>query len=450
MVPVFLSGSASALTYGKMAITGNVPLDAYNLSVSGIDKNNATVTWMTNGNADSTVEYGTSANYGSNSTNGAMAESHTIYLIRLLPGTVYHYQVISADLAGNIAVSPDSNFTTTAIPVTVTPTAQSGGGGSGRGGGNGNSGLGPESPQAAPQQANPFGQSLLAPLEQLLQAGPPESLFSANNPGNTAPAVYESYPMGFLGLIYNANDEGTLSINMAAAQAAGATITVYTDHVVVYQHHSPGVLMTFWGTNLRVTNGTTITGPVSWAEFVTDPLNATLEIGNVSSSVHAVLPRLIQRIDLKLSISENLSMDTLNQFQDITSRNNLQLDAVAYTFDVQNVNLTTVPVNVTFTIPTSWVNEHGGKDAVRIIHISKETGKQELIDPVYGGVDAQGNMIFRGDAQNDASLFALVTVAQNTYLNSGMFVWPLHMAVLIGGIALLVVIAYFGWWKRRV
>ena len=50
---------------------------------------------------------------GSLSTNGVMAKDHTISLSNLLPGTVYHFQVISVDLAGNRAVSADLTFTTT-------------------------------------------------------------------------------------------------------------------------------------------------------------------------------------------------------------------------------------------------------------------------------------------------------------------------------------------------
>jgi hypothetical protein len=454
MGPVLLSGPADALNGGTVAITGNIPLVTYNISVTDIDQSDVTITWNTNGNANSTVEYGTTTGYGSNSTDGTMTESHTISLSNLSPGTVYHYQVISADLAGNRAVSTDSTFTTTAVPVTEVTSASGGGGGAGYGG----KGAGATTATGfgALQQANPLG-ALLGPPEQVL-AGLPGLLSPANNPGIAAPAASESYPMGFSGLIYNANGLGTLHIDLAAAQAAHATVTVFVDRVEVYQHHSPGVLLTFWGDHLEISNGT-ITGPVSRAEFVTDPLNATLEFGNVSGSVHAALPVLIQRVDLNLTIPKNVSTDTVNQFQYILSRNGLRLDTVAYTLYVQKFNLTTGPANVTFTIPASWVDGHGGKDAVRITRISEETGTQEVISTVYEGVDAHGNMIFRGDSPNGMSLFGLVTAesnaaAQKGYLNAGMVVWltdiPLHNPVqFIGAIALLVVIVCFVWWKER-
>ena len=36
------------------------------------------------------------------------------------------------------------------------------------------------------------------------------------------------------------------------------------------------------------------------------------------------------------------------------------------------------------------VSQRGGKDTVRFTRISDETGKQELIDTLYGSLDSQG------------------------------------------------------------
>jgi hypothetical protein len=124
MVAGFLSVPAGAVDSGAVAITGKIPLVTYTISVTGIDWYNATVRWKTNDNANSTVRYGTTTSYGSLSTDGAMARNHTISLHSLSPGTVYHYFVISVDLAGNRAASSDLTFTTTPIsPPTVVPTA---------------------------------------------------------------------------------------------------------------------------------------------------------------------------------------------------------------------------------------------------------------------------------------------------------------------------------------
>jgi PKD repeat protein len=360
---------------------------------------------------------------------------------------------------GYVTVTAPAAPVTTTTPVS-TPTYNYGGYSSGGGGGGAGAG-----PAGAAQSA--VAQPAAQPAAPAVALPNP-----ATNPGIAPPAATASYPAGFPGLSYNANGKGTVSIDMASAAAAGATVTTYFDRVTVYQHHSPGVLLTFWGNNFTFNKGS-ITGPVSRAEFVTDPLNATLAFGNISGSVHAELPALTQRVYLNLTVPGNVSTETLTQFQDILSGNGLQLNTVAYTFSVQKVNLTTGPANVTFTIPASWVNQNGGKDAVRITRISDETGKQELLDTVYEGLDDQGNMIFRGDSPNGLSLFGLVTAEayaaeqkanpNTTYVgvskssmvtNVGMYSWLIEIilhnqVVLIGVIALLAVIAYFGWWKRR-
>jgi hypothetical protein len=115
-VPFFLAGPAAALDGGTAEITGNVILVVYDITVTGIGTNHATVSWKTNGEANSTVEYGTTTSYGSIITNGIMAKDHTIQLNYLLPGRVYHFHVISCNLAGTCAVSADLIFITTAPP----------------------------------------------------------------------------------------------------------------------------------------------------------------------------------------------------------------------------------------------------------------------------------------------------------------------------------------------
>ena len=73
----------------------------------------ATVAWNTNEPADSQVDYGTTASFGSTTTlNAAYVTSHSQGLQGLSAGTQYYYRVRSRDSAGNLSLSAQQTFTT--------------------------------------------------------------------------------------------------------------------------------------------------------------------------------------------------------------------------------------------------------------------------------------------------------------------------------------------------
>ena len=73
----------------------------------------ATVTWTTDVPADSQIQYGTTAAYGKASAlNSTLVTSHSVKLSGLTRLTIYHYQVLSRNAAGTLAVSGDYTFTT--------------------------------------------------------------------------------------------------------------------------------------------------------------------------------------------------------------------------------------------------------------------------------------------------------------------------------------------------
>jgi hypothetical protein len=77
----------------------------------------ATITWATDKPADSQVAYGLTSGYGSlTPLVSTLTTSHTINLNGLSASTTYHYQVRSHDAQGNLAVSGDFTFTTSAAP----------------------------------------------------------------------------------------------------------------------------------------------------------------------------------------------------------------------------------------------------------------------------------------------------------------------------------------------
>jgi len=82
---------------------------------------NTTVTWETNEVSTSIVEYGPTTAYGSSSTDSTLLTSHSVSISGLVPGTMYHYRVKSADAANNLATSDDFTFITAVAPDMAAP-----------------------------------------------------------------------------------------------------------------------------------------------------------------------------------------------------------------------------------------------------------------------------------------------------------------------------------------
>jgi len=85
------------------------------VAVSQVSQTGATVGWTTNEAADTQVEYGATAAYGSSTAlNTTRSTTHSVALTGLAPATLYRYRVKSRDAAGNLATSADATFTTAA------------------------------------------------------------------------------------------------------------------------------------------------------------------------------------------------------------------------------------------------------------------------------------------------------------------------------------------------
>jgi lysophospholipase L1-like esterase len=108
----------AALNYATSSISvavDNTPPVISSISSGTPTATGATITWTTNENATSTVNYGADTSYGTASTSASLVTSHSITLTGLTAGTTYHYQVGSADVQGNVAMSSDQTFSTKAV-----------------------------------------------------------------------------------------------------------------------------------------------------------------------------------------------------------------------------------------------------------------------------------------------------------------------------------------------
>jgi RHS repeat-associated protein len=128
--PGQVSGAIAESGAGITTSVSNIRLEVdtapviSNVAAGGITASSATITWNTNENSDSQVEYGTTTAYGQSTTlDPAIVTAHSQGLSGLASGTLYHYRVKSRDAAGNLAVSGDFSFTT--APDTTPPTVAS-------------------------------------------------------------------------------------------------------------------------------------------------------------------------------------------------------------------------------------------------------------------------------------------------------------------------------------
>lgn len=100
-----------------------IPLAIENVATLSVTDSSAVITWNTSVETTGRVEYGLTAEYGSNTAaTEDLSTSHEVTLSGLEPGTTYYYMIESADSAGNTQTAADRTFTT-AAPVDGTPPA---------------------------------------------------------------------------------------------------------------------------------------------------------------------------------------------------------------------------------------------------------------------------------------------------------------------------------------
>jgi len=94
-----------------------------NIILSEITHNSAKITWDTDEQSNSKVNYGITIALGDTISNSAMVTSHSIVLTDLLPETSYYYEVQSTDIEGNTATDDNNgnyySFITDSAPNNV-------------------------------------------------------------------------------------------------------------------------------------------------------------------------------------------------------------------------------------------------------------------------------------------------------------------------------------------
>jgi pectate lyase len=114
-------------TTAAATLVVTVPVDATpptvtNVTLSNLTQYGFTVSWDTDEESTSHVEYGTSITYGQTTLlDTTLVQTHAQTVTGLQPGRTYHYRVVSRDAAGNDANSSDYSITTPLNPDTTAP-----------------------------------------------------------------------------------------------------------------------------------------------------------------------------------------------------------------------------------------------------------------------------------------------------------------------------------------
>lgn len=112
---------------GEVACTGSLgtaisgvadrtaPYITSDIVLSGISGTSVTVSWITDENSNSSVEYGLTENYGLVKSDAAMVTSHSITINGLSANTTYSFMISSSDASGNTTINEQNTFTTAGV-----------------------------------------------------------------------------------------------------------------------------------------------------------------------------------------------------------------------------------------------------------------------------------------------------------------------------------------------
>lgn len=224
----------------------------------------------------------------------------------------------------------------------------------------------------------------------------------------------------------NSSGGQSISVNASTASVNGNHITVQGN----------GFNLTLRTTSEPVTAGGQVNATYDGMILETDPLVADLSLpGTVSGSIRANLTGLPAGAGITTTLSQNITDDAMSAFQLAASGDGMNVDAVAFTMNIQKTNLTNGQdisnATIRMTMSPAWVNAHGGSGAVRIIRWA-EDGTKEVLKTTCLGTDASGNLVFEAYSPHGLSLFGLAAVSTPS-TSSGTTVSTSHSSSSGGG-----------------
>ncbi|MBN2240071.1 MAG: fibronectin type III domain-containing protein [Dehalococcoidales bacterium] len=426
--------SAGDTTSGSFTIS----LVISNVSVSNISYDTATVSWNTNAGSSSQVyydiqSYSTLSKYGYKSiTTAAPVTSHKVLLSNLVPGTTYHFRVVSViKIAGvdKVYYSKDYTFTTQAVyieppddikevpetpeevipPVIIPPVVE------------------PEVPDTTTPPVIPKDERIIA------QINTDQEPVALDTKGNSLKVTGN--------LITVTKETAELTVNIPVTLLKGEKLDSFTDasglsfsdNQLIIPSASSGVtgnymlrivdekgdLGTFViidtedaiGTDEKAT--AKVRSIKAYSGFARK--NYTQEdgrLGLVSTSITLTLSDLPENGEVKISFSLIPGEIVMNAFRNAASLIGLTDILTAYTIDTSKINLSNnvdiLDATIIMTAGIGFVNQNGGTTAFKILRYDPDTNTTQVLDTKYKGPDEWGNAIFEGYSPDGLSVFALI------------------------------------------
>jgi PKD repeat protein len=268
-----------------------------------------------------------------------------------------------------------------------------------------------------------------------------------------------------------------LTINRTQVEKSGANVTVVNNTVTIVH---PMFSIVFVCVKVTEINGIIHGEDVLSIVPTTTPLEGIISGETVSAWLNTRLYNISSGAMITTSLAEPVNKDINDAFGVALKDEGKDIQAIDYTMTVTKTNITaTHSANISMTATPAWVEANGGIDSVYIVRIpDTPTLENPNMDPqvlktTWIGNDTKGNMIFEAFSPDGLSVFGLVTakatvtemeenpnatvaVASKSMVstNVGMYAWILSVIeqnplILVILLAVIAVLAYFGWWKRR-
>ncbi len=122
---LFLCLSLSVSPFHVLAADDVTPPEISAVTIASTTDNSVTITWETDEDADSAINYGLQPDYGIARIPVADRTTHSITLDNLEPGRTYYFRVVSADDNGNQGISADYRVETTGTPQSGSASSES-------------------------------------------------------------------------------------------------------------------------------------------------------------------------------------------------------------------------------------------------------------------------------------------------------------------------------------